>query len=157
MTQTKNWYVLQALYIRAPKRKAAPSMRQDCFEKFSSNAQKIPVSISTTNTSSTTTFKRSYSNHNLVHRVLCLDYNLYKGDLSRVFANFHCNKVLETRPKMPQTPHFIWCLCGFEFSKIFIPWHQCALAFGLEIFSFWPPLIASRGDKLSNPLARSAL
>lgn len=88
MTQMKNWYVFQALYIRAPKRKAAPPIRQDCFEKFSSNAQQIPVSISTTNTSSTTTFKRSYSNHNLVHRVLCLDYNRYKGDLSRVLRIF---------------------------------------------------------------------
>ena len=41
--QMKNWYVFQALYIRAPKRKAAPPIRQDCIEKFSSNAQQIPV------------------------------------------------------------------------------------------------------------------
>ena len=121
MTQTKNWYVFQALYIRAPKRKAAPPIRQDCFEKFSSNAQQIPVSISTTNTSSTTTFKRSYSNHNLVHRILCLDYNLYKVDLSRGFANFLCVKVSETHLKTPQTPHFIWRLCDFEFSPNFYP------------------------------------
>ena len=55
VTQAKNWYVFQASYIRAPKRKAAPPIRQDCFDKFierSYNARSILKTIA----SSTTTF-----------------------------------------------------------------------------------------------------
>ena len=42
MTQTKNWYVFQASYIRASKRKAAPPIRQDCFVNLLS-ARTMPV------------------------------------------------------------------------------------------------------------------